>query len=612
MIVITVGVYWPIREAGFIDIDDPGYVLENVHVRRGVTPESVVWAFTTGRQSNWHPLTWVSHSIDCWLFGHAAPAGHHGMNVALHAINTVLAFTALRAMTGAFWRPLFVAAIFGIHPLHVESVAWISERKDVLSTAFWWLMMISYTQYVRRGGAARYAFTAGCLVLGLLSKPMVVTAPFVLLLLDYWPLNRIGANAPAGAAPPASDRTVSRTNPGGPRARGLLLEKIPLFVLVALSAAVTYVVQAHGGAVGRLPLSHRLATAMVAYVAYIKKTVWPVDLAVLYPNSIGMWAPWQVAAASVALAAVTAVVITLRRRRYLVVGWLWYLGTLVPVIGLVAVGRQSMADRYMYMPMVGLLIMIAWGVADLCRNRTVRQRVASAAAVAAVLTCLALTPMQVALWRDSETLFRHALSVTDRNYVMHHSLARVLHAQERTREAMRHYHHALRIAPRFAKAHVDLGAAVQRQHPEQALSHYRLALSIDPDLFAANFNLAILCQAQGDWNRAARYFSRAVDVQPDNPDARVGLANVLVSLRRLEEAQDQYEQALELDPRTAAAHAGLGRVLAEKGDLDAALHHARRAVAIDPDEPFFRQMLSYIESMEHAPDQPTRHGHSER
>lgn len=612
MIAITVGVYWPIRDAGFIDYDDPGYVLENVHIRHGVTPESVAWAFTTGRQSNWHPLTWISHMVDCWLFGHTTPAGHHMMNVAIHAINTALAFAALHAMTGAFWSSLFVAAIFGIHPLHVESVAWISERKDVLCTAFWWLMIICYARYVRRGGAAWYVLSAGSLVLGLLSKPMLVTGPFVLLLLDYWPLNRVGPTASTGAVSSPSERAAWTSGHGPEVVRSLLLEKAPLFLLVALSAGITYAVQAHGGAVGQLPLTHRLSTAAVAYVAYIGKTIWPVGLAVFYPNFVGMWSPWQVAASAITLASVTALVIMLRRHRYLVVGWCWYLGTLVPVIGLVSVGRQSMADRYMYMPMIGLLLMITWGVFDLCHKGAVRQRAAASAGVAAVLACMALTPAQVALWKDSETLFRHALSVTDRNYVMHYSLARVLDAQGRTPEALRHYYQALRIAPRFAKAHVDLGAALQRQRPEQALAHYQTALAIDPGLFAANFNLGIFYQQQGDWDRAKRFFSQAVKAQPDNPEARVSLANVLVTLRRHEEAQDHYAQVLELEPRNAAAHAGLSRALAEIGNLDAARRHARRAVAIDPDEPFFREMLSYIEAMEYPADHGPRDEPAER
>ena len=582
LVLTTVGVYWPVRDYGYIDYDDLGYVAENVQVQRGITADGLAWACTTGTMSNWHPLTWLSHMLDCQLFGHDHPGRHHLTNLLLHVLNALLLFAVLQMMTAAFWRPLLVAAVFALHPLHVESVAWIAERKDVLSTMFWLLSMLSYVVYARRRTWRWYTLAAALLFLGLLAKPMLVTAPCLFLLLDYWPLERVawaaaaGRTAPRpGAAPPA--RPDAGLAPGR-----LVLEKLPMVAIVAASSVVTYLIQDASGAIGNVPLWHRLANAAVSYVRYIDKTLWPVRLAVFYPNEVGMWNRWQVIGAAAVLLAITGLVILLRRKRYLVVGWLWYLGTLVPVIGLVQVGRQALADRYMYMPMTGLLIMIVWGAGDLCQRSALGRKLGPLAAAAVIAACLWLTPLQVATWKDNITLYSHALAVTQRNHVVHVFLGRVLDQEGRTEEAIRHFRTALRIAPGSANAHNDLGVALQAQgHLQEALAHYRRALAIEPDLVTAHNNIGLMLHAQGRAEEAIEHFRQALKAKPDDAESHLNLAYVLAQNQQPEEAAAHYRAALRIEPDSASAHLNLGNVLQMKGQPDQAIEHYRLAVAAD-------------------------------
>ena len=472
LIVATFAVYVNVLDFQFVDYDDPDYVVENESVHQGLSFQSVQWAFTSGDASNWHPLTWLSHMLDCQLFGLDRPGRHHLTSLLLHVTNTVLMFLVLQRMTGALWPPALVAAIFALHPLHVESVAWVSERKDVLSTMFWLLCIASYVEYTQRGRWRWYVLAVVLLAMGLLAKPMLVTTPFVLLLLDYWPLDRLAA---------------------GRKAVERIVEKIPMFLLVAASSVVTYYVQQAGGSMTHIPLSHRLANAVVAYVRYMGKTFWPQDLSVFYPNRVWMWQPWQILGALALLLVVTALVVILRRQRYLTVGWLWYLGTLVPVIGIVQVGKQSMADRYTYITMTGLLIMITWGAAGVCKRWPAVRILAALAATGAIVSCLWLTTRQVEKWRDSYTLYSHAIAVTELNYVIHYNLGNVLYDEGRLEEAIHHYRQVVRINPRDVQAYNNLGCALgDTGQQDAAILQFREALRLDPNHASSRKNLAIV------------------------------------------------------------------------------------------------------------------------
>jgi hypothetical protein len=545
----TLAVYAAVLDHGFVSFDDDVYLLESP-VREGLSADGLRWAFSTqsfGYGANWHPLTWLSHMLDVELFGLERPGAHHATSLLLHVANAVLLLLVLQRMTGAFWRPAVVAGLFALHPLHVESVAWAAERKDVLSTLFWFGSIGAWLTYAQRGSRAGYALCFGLLALGLLSKSMLVTAPFVLLLLDYWPLRRLAPpDAPPEARPGRAERTRRRAKaarrrepevpaapagpvtslgfaslraglrPACPGTRSLVLEKLPLFALVALASGLTYAAQRGGGSMAPVPLGLRFENALVACVRYLGKTFWPTDLAVLYPYQD--WSSGVVFGAALLLALVTGAVLLLRSERYLAVGWLWFLGTLVPVLGLVQIGVQSMADRYTYVPLVGLLIAVVWGAEALCRRLGGRlesrpprsepqasgvhgpgfgRALGGAAAVTSLAACLWLTPRQVATWKDSETLYRHALAVTEDNYVVHVNLGLELGRAGQLDEAIEHYREALRIHPRFAAAHTNLGQALVSQgRMQEAIAHFEEALRLDPDDAKARENLG-LARAMG-------------------------------------------------------------------------------------------------------------------
>ena len=450
---LTLALYWRVQGHGFLHYDDYQYVVDNPHVRHGLTRQGVLWALTSGYASNWHPLTWLSHMLDCELYG-LNPQGHHLNNLLLHIANALLLFRLLLRMTGALWRSAFVAALFALHPLHVESVAWVAERKDVLSTLFWMLTLGAYLRYRERPTGTRYLATLFLFALGLAAKPMLVTLPFVLLLLDCWPLGRMPS--PRSLLP-------------------LVREKAPFFVLAALSSVITFWVQSHWGAVVlSIPLKERLANALVSYVGYGAKMLWPVNLACFYPHPLDGLPLWQAAGALLLLAGVTVAVVRAGRRLpYLAVGWLWYLGTLVPVIGLVQVGAQAMADRYTYVPLIGLFVMLSWGAGSLAAKGPL-PKIATAALSAALLAALLpLTWSQISHWKDSETLFAHALEVTDRNLLAHNNLGNALARQGRLEEAEFHLVEALRLRPDYAAAQNNLGILRLRQGRfEEAAGHF--------------------------------------------------------------------------------------------------------------------------------------------
>jgi len=563
----TLAVYAQVYRYGFIEYDDSIYVYENPVVKKGLTPRGAAWAFTTFSSANWHPLTWLSLMLDCQLFGLNAGA-HHLVNVGLHLASTLALFIALVRMTRRPWRSALVAGIFAVHPLHVESVAWIAERKDVLSTFFGTLTLLFYARYAQAPTVWRYALVVLALGLGLMAKSMLVTIPFVLLLLDIWPLRRL------------------RWPPSWKTLKPLLTEKVILFAMVAAVSVLTFVAQHRGGAVSgltRLPFSDRLATAVIAYVSYIGKTFWPVKLAVLYPYrpraALNVFA-----ALAVLLIATIGAFAWAKKRPYCLAGWLWYLGMLVPVIGLVQVGAQSMADRYTYLPLVGLSLAFVWFAADLLESRSFLKRPAAVVACA-VLAALGLRCCrQASYWKSSQTLFERALVVTDRNYFMHKSLGVVFDHEGKLEKAKEEYRKALAIRPDCAEAHNGLGLILDREGKSgEAMAHYEKALASQGDFAEAHNNLGALLDREGRRDEAMAHYRKALALRPDMAAAHKNLGVMLAREGKRDEAIAHYREALAIDPDYADAHNNLGVLLAGAGKNDEAMSHYRAALASQPD-----------------------------
>jgi hypothetical protein len=487
---LTVLVYWRVTSHEFVLFDDEVYVTENKQVQEGLSWQGVVWAFTTTDANFWHPLTWLSHMLDCELFG-LNPGGHHLTGLLLHVANTLLLLLVLQRMTGALWPSAFVAALFALHPLHVESVAWVSERKDVLSTFFWILTMGAYVRYAEHPKALPYALTLVLFSLGLMAKPMLVTLPFVLLLLDYWPLGRLDMGQMRPSAPGRTDTPKAAKSP----LFLLLLEKAPFLVLSVVACILAYVAQVQGGAVkssGLFPMDIRIANALVSYVSYLEKTFWPQNLAVFYPHP-GAWPVWQTAGATLLLVSISVLVILcVRKTPYLALGWFWYLGTLVPVLGLVQVGDHAMADRYTYVPLIGIFIMIAWGAQDLANRRRQGAPGFLAAAAAVLIVCGIVSAQQLRHWQNSTTLFQHAIHVTRNNEGAHNNLGLALVEQGRLDEAIAQYLRALELKPLNPRALNNLGIALAKQGKlEEARECFTRALAIDPEHHLARRNLGV-------------------------------------------------------------------------------------------------------------------------
>jgi Flp pilus assembly protein TadD len=572
ILIAAVAAYFPALRADFVTYDDGLYVTENSTVQSGLNAESIVYAFTTGKSGSWQPLTWLSHMLDCAVFG-MAPWGHHLTNMVLHGLNSVLLFLVLCRMTRSPFASLFVSSVFALHPMHVESVAWISERKDVLSTFFAMLTLWAYASYCERPSRWRYTMTLVWLALGLLAKPMLVTIPCVLLLLDYWPLGRFN---------PVSVKRAGR----------LALEKSPHFALAILFSALTLWTQRGASAMSSLealPLGMRAKNALYSYLVYIGKSLWPTGLAAYYPHPRETLSSVEVGAAVLVLLAVTAVAIYLwRRSPYLPVGWFWYLGTLVPVIGIVQVGTQGMADRYMYFPLVGLAIMVAWGVPQLA-GTLLRTSKAKTIRVIGVVTLALLawrTWVQAGYWKDSETLFRHALAVTENNEIAEHGAAKALLEQERFDEALPYLDRAVALNPRNPESLYHLGVVYQNLgRTDAAMAQYTLATEVDPAYSRAYNNLGVLLLGAGRLQEAEQAIAKAVETDPQNREALENYGGALVAVGKYAEAEAHLRPLLRESPDDAFLHNNLAVALAAQGKYEDARAHYETALRLRPGHP---------------------------
>ena len=642
---VTLALYWPATGYDFVSYDDDLHVTENVEVQKGLTWESVKWAWSNPVNCIWHPITVLSHMADCQLF-RLNPYGHHLTSVLLHAVNTGLVFLLLRGLTGALWRSLIVAALFGWHPLHVESVAWVSERKDVLSGFFGLLALIAYVRYAQGRGRRRrrrkrksetrnprtegnpkpetrnpkpegaagdavpvsafdvgfwmfdvrapssifYLLSLCFFALGLMSKPMLVTWPFVMLLLDYWPLGRMqneecrmkNAEAPDTHHVSRFTLHVSRFTSHA----SLLLEKLPFFAVAAAASVVTFGVQQGAGALASgesLPLAARAGNALIAYGRYLEKLFWPADLAVFYAHP-GHWPLEQVVLAGGVLLGLSVLVwMTRRRYPYLLIGWLWYCGTLVPVSQIVQTGSHAMADRYTYLPLIGAFIPIIWSVCELTRGWRYQGLTLSVGGGAAIVLCLALTRQQIGYWKDSEALFRHALDATENNYLAHNSLGAALIKKGQINEAIRQCQEAIRLRPGYALAHNNLGLAfVEQGQATEAISQYQEAIRVKPDFAAACYNLANALLVKNQLDEAIHQFQRALELKPDYAPAHNNLGVALARKGQKSDAIRHYQEALRLNPDYAEAHNNLGSGLSREGQASEAIRQFQEALRLKP------------------------------
>jgi Flp pilus assembly protein TadD len=552
--VMTFGIYAQVIGHQFITLDDDSYIRENPMVNRGVTRAGLAWAFSTFYAANWHPLTWIAHMVDSQLFGMNA-GGHLLVSTLIHVANTLLVFWFLLRTTPARWPSALVAALFALHPLHVESVAWAAERKDTLCTFFGLLSLIAYVRFVEAPSSSRYAWTAMMLALGLLAKPMLVTWPFVMLLFDYWPLRRFKLTS--------RKEVATKLWP-------LVREKLPLFALVVASAVITSIAQTHAGAVRTFtdfPIALRLSNALVSYAKYLLLTFWPNDLAVYYALAPAGIPGWQIIGAAFLLIGITAFCLfQWKIRPYLIVGWLWFLGTLVPVIGLVQIGGQTMADRYFYIPSIGLFIALVFGLANIAQTRRVAPSLSVAIAGVVLLVLATLTNAQIHLWSDSFTLFKHALAVAPPSLHIENGLGLAMSGSGRYDEAAAHFEKALQIKPDDYVSLLNMGATRFYQgRLREAVEYYQAAIRSQPDV-PKGHNLLGLALAMQNRNEAALdEMRRASELAPQDADIRNNLALALARLGRIPEAMDQLHEALRLNPNNADAHSNLGLALLASG-----------------------------------------------
>jgi protein O-mannosyl-transferase len=563
--VATLLVFGQTVRHSFVNFDDDLYVYDNPEVTHGLTVDGLVWAFTHTYAANWHPLTWLSHMLDCQLFG-LAPGGHHLTSVVLHAAAVMLLFVVLYRMTGALWQSAAVAAVFGVHPLHVESVAWVAERKDVLSGVFFMLTLAAYVRFANtRPTVPGYLAVLALFALGLMSKPMLVTVPFVLLLLDYWPLRRFTREK------------------GG--ALGLVVEKLPLVALATASCVITLAGQTEAiRSFEELPLTLRIENALVSYVAYLEQTAWPAHLAPFYPYAADALTPSRVgvAASLLVLGSVGAFVVR-HKHPYVLVGWFWYLIMLAPVIGVVQIGAQARADRYMYLPQIGICLLVIWLSAALAASWRHRRTVLAAVGAGVIGSLMACACRQTAHWSDSESLWVHTLGATTNNSVAHNNLGAAVLDSGRVDEAIAHFKTALEINPRNAFAYNNLGSAmIQAGDATDAIVPFTKALQVDPKYAGAHNGLGNALLQAGRMDEAAAHYTRALALKPDYVEAHNGLGNALLQSGRIDAAIREYQETLRLDPNHVDAHNGLGNALLRSGRVDEALAQYGLALKIDP------------------------------
>lgn len=577
LVIATLTVYWQIKNFDFVNYDDWYYIVENIHVQGGITKDGIVWAFTTFLSPNWHPVTWLSLMLDAELFL-KNPGGYHWTSLLFHMANVILLFLVLYRMTGALWKSGFVAALFAIHPLHIESVAWISERKDVLSAFFGWLTVLAYIRYASNLDKRHYMTVLLLFTLGLMSKPMLVTLPFILILLDFWPLGRIKiAQLRWKTQDDCMEASIIR----------ILIEKIPLLLLSVIISVITYSAQTRAMTpITVLPLDVRIANALYSYACYIQKMLWPSELAVFYPHplKIPLGLP-EITGIGIALIAVT--IFALRKAKkypYLAVGWLWYLGTLVPVMGFVQVGLQGMADRYTYFPLVGLYIVIAWGIPDCLKSWNYQKTFLFVSAVIIIAVLMIVSINQVKYWQNGQTLFEHCLKVTQRNYIVHNMLGSYLRRTGRIPEAMIHFEEAIKIAPDFVFAYQNMGYALQSagRHSE-AIPHYLMALKLKPDDHDIYHRLGVAYMEDKDYNQAISLFRKALDLNPQNAAIYNSLGMAFMNKGKLEKAYEALSKTVDLQPDHAGYRNNLAMLYVRQGKSDMAIFQYRKAIAIQPD-----------------------------
>jgi len=585
LMIIIFAVFEQVRTCAFINFDDDVYVTDNRHIQGGLTLEGVTWAFKTIHAGHWHPLTWLSHMLDCQLYG-LKPSGHHLTNLVFHIANTLLLFLVLRRMTGALWRSCFVAVLFALHPLRVESVAWVAERKDVLSAFFWMLTMWAYIRYVEQPKIHRYLLALLFFALGLMSKPTLVTLPFVLLLLDYWPLGRFQFS-PSSMNPKSPSSKPINSSDQISMALRLIREKAPFFLLSAVSSILTVFAGQKAGAMISLeyyPFETRIANALVSYVNYIEKMIWPRHLAIFYPYP-ETFPLWKVAGAVLLLSFLTFLAIRAARKYpYLAVGWFWYLGTLVPVIGLVQAGMQAMADRFTYVPLIGLFIMITWSVTDILAGWGYRRVVLFVSAGMLLSILMIVTRLQVQHWQNSIMLFEHSIDVSSNNSLAHNNLGVALEQQGKIREAVAHYTEALRIKPDNAEAHNNVGVVLQGQGKiQEAVAHFTEALRISPKHPGVHYNLGVVLQGQGKIQEAIIHFAEAVRIRPDYAIAHNNLGVALMGQGKVQDAIAHFSKAVQAKPNYAEAHINLAFGYLTIGDKVSALEEYKILKKLNPD-----------------------------
>lgn len=588
LIFITLAIYWQTGSHEFVSLDDDMFVTDNVNVKSGLTEKNIIWLFNPVPGAGWHPVTWISHIFDFQIYGNQ-PRGHHLTNVFIHAATTILIYFLFIYLTGSNLKSIFVAGLFSLHPLQVESVAWVAERRNVLFALFWFLTLLCYSIYVKNGKIKFYIFSILFFLFGIMSKPMIITLPVVMLLIDFWPLNRYSILK--------NDGGIERFIFSFTIAKRLLLEKIPFIILSTISILITLNIPTIAELIpGAQDLSFELraANAITSYVKYIARMFWPTDLAVYYPmpNSIPLW---QVIFSLLILISISVAVIWHGvRKPYLVVGWFWFLITLVPVIGIIQFGTHAMADRYMYVSGVGLFLVVAWGVPDITKTISHQKHVVLALALVVLLICTYLTNNQLAYWKDSISLYRHTLRVTNNNILIHNNLGVALGEKGFLDEAMLEFAKSIAIFPDYYRAHNNYGLALAGTgRLEEAILEYRRAIEINPNFSDAHNNLGLALASMGRLDESIAEYAKALAISPDHLSAYNNLGLALVGKGELDRAIDVFRKAIAIDPACFEAHYNLGRTFARQGHIPLAIQEYKKVLEIKPDSAEARKSLEF-------------------